>query len=80
MAARKTVKLADVIDTANRMIALSGNDMARERAAIATLLEAVLQLADAYRGYNFLASEKDAETGELLPTADETRRRYYVVH
>jgi hypothetical protein len=80
MAARKTVKIADVLDTGNRMLALSSDDMTREREAIASLLDAILMSANAYRGYTYLASEKNAETGELLPTYDDTRRRYYIVH
>jgi hypothetical protein len=62
---RKTIRIADVLLIANGMLANSADAMTAERSAIATLTEALLMDAGAYKGFSF------------LDETDETRRYYY---
>ena len=80
MAARKTVKVADLVNRANHMLQWSADDLTRERQAIAVFVEGVLHDANGYAGYTYLATQWDPDAAALRDGYDDTRRRYYVVH
>jgi hypothetical protein len=64
---RKTVKVAELVDTVNAMLANSTDDQAQGREALAVLIERALFDADAYKGFRY-----------LTPDGDETRRAYII--
>jgi len=70
MTRRKTVKIDDLLEAANRILAKSVNELTRERAGTAMLLEAVLAEHDAYRGY------LEIDETETDGIRDDTRRVY----
>lgn len=80
--ARKTIRVADVADKINAMIAATADDMTRERQALAGALESILLDTGNYHGFRYLPSEylpADQQTAEnvLRPDYDETRVCYY---
>jgi hypothetical protein len=72
--ARKTVEIATVRDTVNRMLA-APNGTAEGRRALAVLAESILMSTGNYRGFGYLPSELSAP-GVLRDGYDDTRRRY----
>ncbi len=79
---RKTVKLTELIATANRMLASSVDSEQAGRLAVSVLLETVLFDHGAYAGFNYLASEflpasEQTDTNALRPNHDDSRRRYF---
>ncbi len=64
---RKTIKITDLVDAANHMLAESVDDV--DRVGVFILLERLLLDADAYKGFQFI----DGNSGDT----DDTRRRYY---
>lgn len=75
---RRTANVADIRETANRMLADSVDTSAAERRGIAALLEAILMDANAYHGFRYLGvSEERDERGYPVSLGDETRREYF---
>ena len=76
--ARKTVTVARIVETANRVLASEEpwfDDAYRN--GVIGMTEAMLFAADAYRGFRFLPTETGPD-GRLLPNYNTTRRAYYV--
>lgn len=81
MSARKTVRIADVVRTANVMLAAPGSTT-DGRIAVAVLLERVLMDCNAYKGFRYLDSEylpaSDQTPSSVLRAGyDDTRRAYF---
>jgi hypothetical protein len=79
---RKTLKVDDLREAANVMLAAPGTPENPEqdagiRMGIALLLERVLFDTDNYKGYKHLPSEWDAEAEKLREGHDATRRQYF---
>lgn len=68
MSRRKTIKVDDVVQMANQMLAKSNDDLTEARRGVIHLLERILHETDNYRGFHY----RDG-----YPCADETRRGYY---
>lgn len=76
MKQRKTINVMDLVEALNRFLASPGSTPS-QRAGVIIAVEHALNMAHAYRGYNFLPSERN-EDGTLQNVYDETRRFYYV--
>ena len=83
MTPRKTVKVDDLKEAANRMLAAETLSIEADPAAdkqmrlgVCGLMESVLFATDNYKGYKHLESEWDAEAWKLKDGYDETRRQY----
>ena len=66
---RKTVKVIELVEKANRMLANSNDDRKDQRKGIASFIESVLFEADQYAGFGYIDG--------WGPYEDETRRIYY---
>lgn len=75
--ARKTATITSLVETANRMLAVSDDspESLGLRWGVIAMIESTLHDAGAYKGYRYLRSELDDE-GLLLPEYDTTRRAY----
>lgn len=71
---RKTIDVGAVVAEANRMLALHTGS-AEERTGIIAMVEQVLHLSNAYKGFGYLTTETDAD-GALVEGHDSTRRYY----
>jgi len=73
---RKTISRELLVATANRAIQHAPTEA--ERVAIATTLESVLHMSNAYAGFTYPASERDEERhGALRDGYDDSNRRYF---
>lgn len=82
MTKRKTIKVADVVARANRMLEVTPDDWVGERQGIAALLDWILMETDQYAGYQyqrsqFLPAEEQTLDNVLIPGYDDSRRRYH---
>jgi hypothetical protein len=82
MRERKTVPVADVVRVANVFLATRWATTKAERLAIASYAEAILSMANAYRGYRYLETEylpADQQTNDnvLCDGFDDSRRHYF---
>jgi len=80
---RKTIRVTDLVDAANTILAAEGSTP-EGRAAVAHLVSRLLMDANAYRGFTYLRSEylpadQQTDTNVLRPFYDDTRRRYIKV-
>lgn len=73
--ARKTVKVAELIDWANTYMKLSEQDDGEKRLGMAALVERTLHETGNYKGYNFHGLQVAAGGEVSIP--DETRRHYF---
>lgn len=73
---RKTIAIADLVATTNRMLAVTADDMREFRTGVAAVLESALNATGNYAGYSFLASELDNDGAPILGY-DDTRRVYF---
>ena len=90
MAARKTVKLTDVLEIANNMLdydaedcGLTKEEAVAARKAVATFAEALLFKADSYRGFAYTEKAgvaRGADGIALRPfhCEDDSRRAYSI--
>lgn len=76
---RKTVPVAEILRTANYFLKYSADEQRDERRGVANLLESVLHLADAYKGYNYLPSAGVDHESATITIVDDSRRFYYPV-
>ena len=77
MAARKTVKVSEVKDLANKMLANSVDELTEGRQAVASMIEHVLMDTDNYKGFGYLPGVVDYTVSPPNVYGDETRRVYY---
>jgi hypothetical protein len=87
MAKRKTVKLTEVLDIANKMLDYDAEDCGftpeeaiAHRRAVAALTEAILFRVESYAGYRHTskAGVEFDDRGYAKSIADDTRRQYFV--
>lgn len=80
---RKTIAVADVLNFANTALAmnLASDDPEgpSRRRGIIQMIEPVLLHTDNYKGYRYLPSEFDTDSGftKLRDGYDDTRRAYF---
>jgi hypothetical protein len=91
MAKRKTVEVAELVKTANRLLALpDANGVTRDlnadfRQGVIAMVEYALHTTETYNGFSYLSSEKVTADEPHTPNTtylrigyDETRRAYYL--
>lgn len=82
---RKTIKVSDVVEAANRTLRDSENDMIQHRQSIITFVDGIFMRNDSYRGKAYL-HEGEVEKGKTFGISfdekenhtfhDQTRMKY----
>jgi hypothetical protein len=75
-ATRKTIPRERIVASLNRALAHNGTLTDEQRLILASFVGGILIDSDAYRGYNYLASEF-TDDGTLRPDHNDSRRRYF---
>lgn len=74
---RKTIKIAELVDTLNASVAYNAQHHPEEtagRMALCQTIEHVLHMADAYGGFRYL----DGHEAVIAGTHDESARYYFM--
>ena len=77
MAARKTLKVAEVLQDANTFFEASSDDAIKERQGVAYFIEHLLHMTGNYKGFKYLNVNFDVDGEGTVHIPDETRRQYY---
>lgn len=74
---KKTVKVEELLDFANSILAMS-IDSSDVRPGVMTFIETILMRTDQYAGYRNLDQEELSPDSRGTRTADDTRRQYFM--
>ena len=68
MKSRKTFKVSDLKEEANRIFLESQDSYVQGRKAIFTFVETILMKTNNYRGFNYIGNDKIREVGNITVT------------